>query len=654
MSAASPVAKVMGRFFTPRASPALQAVLAIARAIPRLVRSPIVRLELAAALRRKRFVAIFTGALLVEVAILVGTIVVNADEDQVKLGQSIFWAFGVAVGLVSILFPAFSCMSIVEERVQKSLDLLLTTCLAPWEIFAGKLIGSFTYCFTFLVATLPVVTLSFLFGGVEPSAIVAAYVFQLANALLICIIGTYASASSNGAVRAIVTAYVLTIFVGFVIGWATIVPTAYWIYPSMGVFSRGDLQQFEKMLADFGGCFYTGAVLAYVLVGSFFSIAGTNRLKPAAYDRSSSMRGFTVAFFAAGLVYFAYCMTRYVDTSTGQMIASYMPSALFGASLTAIIVACVPLALSVLVFPTEPAQLSRRVQQAIAARLAISPVRLLAPGAGRGMWFCFALVVIVLGALTAYALFGLGIIDFFDAGGVGGTRGELAIAELAAVLASFLLFLAAFGRFLAERARGTAGPRLAVAGIAIACTLIPVIAWTAEDDTYYSGRAGAAARNQWPPPAITRGYFLSPYLAGVSAVEIPRPPDYPRLFLFPEIMRGVRADVPGPAFLGSRFSTTTFAVVERNAVPLHRLTAALYLALAVLFALLGNVRSRRRERAERERAEKAAAARAAPPVAATAAAAVPPAAAGSRAVRREDARTAAAESESGAGVGRLP
>src|SRR5207237_9097459 len=145
-----------------------------------------------------------------EVAIRVGTIVGNADEDQARLGQSIFAAFGVAVGLVAILFPAFSCMTIVEERQQKSLDLLLTTCLAPWEIFAGKLLGSFMYCFTFLVATLPVVALSFLFGGVEPSAIVAAYIYQLANALLICIIGTYASASSNGSVRAIMTAYLLT------------------------------------------------------------------------------------------------------------------------------------------------------------------------------------------------------------------------------------------------------------------------------------------------------------------------------------------------------------------------------------------------------------------------------------------------------------
>src|SRR5205814_588342 len=82
--------------------------------------------------------------------------------------------------------PAFSCTSIVEERLNRSLDLLLVTRLRPWEVFAGKLFAAFVYCATFLAGTLPVVALSFLFGGVEPSAIVAVYACGLATALLIC------------------------------------------------------------------------------------------------------------------------------------------------------------------------------------------------------------------------------------------------------------------------------------------------------------------------------------------------------------------------------------------------------------------------------------------------------------------------------------
>jgi ABC-type transport system involved in multi-copper enzyme maturation permease subunit len=592
------------RFLSPRGSPALRAIAGFVRAIPRLATSPIVRLELAAALRRKRYVAVFTSALLVEVAILVGTMVANVGDPPSQLGQEIFAAFGIAVGLVAILFPAFSCMSIVEERTQKSLDLLLTTCLAPGEIFAGKMLGSFVYCFTFLVATLPVVAFSFLFGGVEPSAIVAAYGFQVANALLLCIIGTYASASAHGAVRAIITAYFLSVFVEFVVGWASLVPFAYWVGPSMGLFTRGDRRSLEQLVTQFGDCFYAGPAIGYVLIGSFFAIAGTNRLKPAAYDRATAMRGFTVVFFTVGMGFFAYCMRRYLGSiATAGNYPNYLADMLFGISISALIIATIPLALAILVFPTEPAAISRRVANELAQRFVLSPLRLLAPGPARGMWFCFLLLLLVLGGLAAHGLAGLGLVDYASASDSlrRGTRGDLAIAELALVIASFLAFLAAFGRFLAERARGTAGPRLWVAGLAIALTLVPVIVWTAEDDGSYSERNQADARRRdFPPPALTHAYFLSPYLAGVSAVEVSVVrDDYPRQFLFPDALRKVHPDAMQPLLVGPRFSATPYARIEAAAVPLHRATIATYLGLALIFAALGLLRRLRRERAQR-------------------------------------------------------
>jgi ABC-type transport system involved in multi-copper enzyme maturation permease subunit len=591
-------------------------VAGAARAARHLVASPIVTIELAAAFRRKRFLVAFTLALLVVVAILIAVIAANVGSRVDQIGRAIFLSFSITIGaVIAILFPAFSCASLVEERLNKSLDLLLVTKLEPWEIFTGKLSASLVYCAMYLTGTLPVVGLSFLFGGVEPGAIVVAYAQALLAALLVCVIGTYASATAGTFIRAIVTSYLLSWLMNAICGAAFTMITGYWVLQSWGLASSSDLSSLEKTFADAGDLIYGGAAFVYIAVVLFFFLAGANRLKPVSYDRSTSMRAFALFALGGGALLDAAIQQRVVDLAgdAGKVGGDYATTIWLRIALAAGL-----LFIPVLVFSTERTELSRRVKLELAARFRLSPMRLLAPGPARGAIFSLLLASAVLLGMAWHSTRGLGV-----AAANAYPRGELALRDLALVLLAFLAFLAAFGRLLAEHASGTVAPRLALAGLAVVLCLGPILAYVAEDEAD-ARPAVTQKRRRSPPPAmatpdggapaaapvvtetaeaegvpssIARGYVLSPILAGMSALAPPTVDhERPKFFVLPSAFTATAAEIGTPR--GATYSASFVAAQEARAVPLHRATTALYGALAASLWFWGAARARRRARAD--------------------------------------------------------
>lgn len=633
----SPIAQAMARFFEPRRSPALRAARGLGRATVRIAASPIARIELAAALRRKRFVATLTTVLLVVFAILIGVIAASAEERPSEIGRAIFAAYVVAMAIVvALLFPAFSCMSIVEERMRRSLDLLLTTRLEPWEILAGKIAGSFVYCAIFLVATLPVVALSFLFGGIELRSIVAAYALALEAALLISIVGTTASATAQSSIVAVLLAYLASAVALYLVGFCHAPIAVYGVGPSTLWLDADDLDDIERELGRISWYLHDGgAAIAWAAVAGFFATAGANRLKPPTYDRASPMRGFLAGFLLVAFIFYIACVRlafeemRRIDEHNGfgDWAMGRLREALFEASFGIQGGIAVVLFFAVLVFATESPALSRRVARALGALPRLSPARLLRPGAGRGMWFAIALTLGLIGAFTAH---GYEVLLLKEAVPHARSRADVAFIETALVFAAFLCFLAAFGRFFAERARRPAWPRALVAATALGLLFAPLFAFVADQTAWR--RMPAADREAYleeerrVPLPIARGYFLSPIAAVLSAYELPQTPD--RLvfgYLRPgseaakmlgrEIARLERengsshhliqaAERRGaPMYIAPvrrpRFSTQPVAAHDAASLPFQRVTIGFYAALAVAFGIGGIARRMARERRER-------------------------------------------------------
>jgi ABC-type transport system involved in multi-copper enzyme maturation permease subunit len=113
--------------------------------------------------------------------------------EQVKLTAEIqyssftnIYVFVAVVEFVMLMFimPALTAASVSGERERQTLDILLTTTLKPWEIIWGKLMASFGTMFLMVMSSFPLLTVSFVYGGVMAYDVLILLLCYLAVALL--------------------------------------------------------------------------------------------------------------------------------------------------------------------------------------------------------------------------------------------------------------------------------------------------------------------------------------------------------------------------------------------------------------------------------------------------------------------------------------
>jgi ABC-type transport system involved in multi-copper enzyme maturation permease subunit len=89
-----------------------------------------------------------------------------------RMAENLFHAVsGVQYGAVFLFVPLFLCGVIASEREERTLDLLFTTRLTDREIVLGKLGSRVAAVGLLVLFTLPVMSLTMLFGGVDPPAL---------------------------------------------------------------------------------------------------------------------------------------------------------------------------------------------------------------------------------------------------------------------------------------------------------------------------------------------------------------------------------------------------------------------------------------------------------------------------------------------------
>jgi ABC-2 type transport system permease protein len=105
--------------------------------------------------------------------------------------------------------PAQTAGAIVNERERQTYDVLLATPLTPRQIVLGKLVSSLAYMVLVLVAALPIESLAFLMGGVDPDELLLASLLLLSTLLFFGSLGLWASATFRGSRAATAFAYAL-------------------------------------------------------------------------------------------------------------------------------------------------------------------------------------------------------------------------------------------------------------------------------------------------------------------------------------------------------------------------------------------------------------------------------------------------------------
>lgn len=179
-----------------------------------LVWNPIVAREARTRMRSKRaaFILFCWLAALGVVAILAYASAGNQSSSVTVLahsGVTVFDALvGVVVALLVLLVPGLVGGSIAGERERQTLDLLLCTRVRPWRVVIGKLAASLAFMGFLLVASLPILSVVALLGGIAWSDILIVIGLGALTAVTIGSMSILFSAISKGPTGAIVCSYV--------------------------------------------------------------------------------------------------------------------------------------------------------------------------------------------------------------------------------------------------------------------------------------------------------------------------------------------------------------------------------------------------------------------------------------------------------------
>ncbi len=123
-------------------------------------------------------------------------------------GRSIFhWLLFFMLGLICFIVPGLTAAAIAGERERQTLVPLQVTLLSPRAIVFGKLLASLAFVVLLLIAALPLVSVSFLLGGVDAVEVAKGMGMLLVVAVAVASLSLACSSALRRTQTATVTAY---------------------------------------------------------------------------------------------------------------------------------------------------------------------------------------------------------------------------------------------------------------------------------------------------------------------------------------------------------------------------------------------------------------------------------------------------------------
>lgn len=177
---------------------------------------PIVRRELLDVLRTRKALALLLGlgaacALLVLVRWPTGA-VADLGGHQAQEVLRVF-GYGLLAGVL-LLVPAVPAASLVREKAQGTLALLLNSPLRPWSIYLGKLLAVLGFAALLLTMTLPAAAACYALGGLgTEGGVVWLYAVLATAAVQLTALALLVSSRAQSADSALRTTYALVLVV---------------------------------------------------------------------------------------------------------------------------------------------------------------------------------------------------------------------------------------------------------------------------------------------------------------------------------------------------------------------------------------------------------------------------------------------------------
>lgn len=210
--------------------------------------------------------------------------------------------------MVALITPAITSGAITIEREQRSYELLVTTPLRPIDLIRGKLTAAVAFVVLLLTASLPLVSLTFLVGGVSPGEIFFSYVLIALGAYVAGSLGIFWSAALKSTAVSTVATYVtvmglflVTLVPGFIAmdaragtGASPAVPFQS-LNPVMGVFRSVQ----PEYLFNWQIPSWASASILLALFGTLITTQALGRLETFEPPRPAWSRGIATLFWIA-------------------------------------------------------------------------------------------------------------------------------------------------------------------------------------------------------------------------------------------------------------------------------------------------------------------------------------------------------------------
>lgn len=111
-------------------------------------------------------------------------------------------------GLLMFIVPALTATAISGERERQTLDLMLCSDISTWSVIAGKLVVSIAHIMLLVVASIPVLGMVFLFGGITFGEMMLMFLFYIITALMVASMGIFFSTLFRKNVTSIIATYI--------------------------------------------------------------------------------------------------------------------------------------------------------------------------------------------------------------------------------------------------------------------------------------------------------------------------------------------------------------------------------------------------------------------------------------------------------------
>ncbi|HLV81083.1 MAG TPA: ABC transporter permease subunit [Chthonomonadaceae bacterium] len=143
----------------------------------------------------------------------------GAGSSEVsELSASILTAIVVTqMFLVLFITPAITSGSLTIEREQQTMDMLSMTPISRGSIVLGKLLSAVSFTALLLVSSLPLLSICFMLGSVDPEMVVSNYMMLLFGSVAIGAMGLMWSSVARTTTQAVMYTYA-TLFLLFLFG----------------------------------------------------------------------------------------------------------------------------------------------------------------------------------------------------------------------------------------------------------------------------------------------------------------------------------------------------------------------------------------------------------------------------------------------------